>query len=57
MPEMFNTAFSPTSNHLAEEMNGDVVVKMYKGSVMAIQKKSPNSLYLVGFGRLILSSR
>ncbi|GIC79096.1 argininosuccinate synthase [Moritella sp. F3] len=30
---------------LAEEMNGEVIVKMYKGSVQAIQKKSPNSLY------------
>ncbi|MFT5807682.1 MAG: argininosuccinate synthase [Moritella dasanensis] len=30
---------------LAEEMNGEVIVKIYKGSVQAIQKKSPNSLY------------
>jgi len=30
---------------LAEEMNGEVIVKMYKGSVQAVQKKSPNSLY------------
>lgn len=30
---------------LAEEMNGKVIVKMYKGSVMAVQKQSPNSLY------------
>ncbi|WP_392340038.1 argininosuccinate synthase [Moritella marina] len=30
---------------LAEEMNGEVIVKMYKGSVQAIQKASPNSLY------------
>ena len=26
-------------------MNGEVVVKLYKGSVTAIQKRSPNSLY------------
>jgi len=30
---------------LADDMNGEVIVKMYKGSVQAIQKKSPNSLY------------
>ncbi|CED62182.1 argininosuccinate synthase [Moritella viscosa] len=30
---------------LAEEMNGEVIVKMYKGSVQAVQKQSPNSLY------------
>ncbi|QUM83149.1 MULTISPECIES: argininosuccinate synthase [unclassified Moritella] len=30
---------------LAEEMNGEVIVKMYKGSVQAVQKHSPNSLY------------
>ncbi|SQD79298.1 argininosuccinate synthase [Moritella yayanosii] len=30
---------------LAEDMNGEVIVKMYKGSVQAIQKQSPNSLY------------
>ncbi|MCM2678330.1 argininosuccinate synthase [Echinimonas agarilytica] len=27
------------------EMNGDVVLKLYKGSVTATQKRSPNSLY------------
>ena len=26
-------------------MNGEVIVKMYKGSVQAVQKQSPNSLY------------
>lgn len=30
---------------LADDMNGEVIVKMYKGSVQAIQKQSPNSLY------------
>lgn len=30
---------------LAEEVNGEVVLQLYKGQVTAIQKKSPNSLY------------
>jgi argininosuccinate synthase len=30
---------------LAEEVNGEVVVKLYKGTATAIQKKSANSLY------------
>ena len=30
---------------LAEEVNGEVVLRLYKGQVTAIQKKSPNSLY------------
>ncbi len=30
---------------LAQEVNGEVVLELYKGSVTAIQKKSPNSLY------------
>lgn len=30
---------------LADDMNGEVIVKMYKGGVQAIQKQSPNSLY------------
>ena len=28
-----------------EAMNGEVVVKLYKGTVTAVQKRSPNSLY------------
>ncbi|GKX52469.1 argininosuccinate synthase [Budvicia aquatica] len=30
---------------LAQDVNGEVVVKLYKGQATAIQKKSPNSLY------------
>ncbi len=30
---------------LAEDVNGEVVVKLYKGQATAIQKQSPNSLY------------
>lgn len=30
---------------LAEEVNGEVVLQLYKGQVTAVQKKSPNSLY------------
>ncbi|UYU31711.1 argininosuccinate synthase [Siccibacter colletis] len=30
---------------LAEQVNGEVVLQLYKGQVTAIQKKSPNSLY------------
>ncbi|QIQ21137.1 argininosuccinate synthase [Zophobihabitans entericus] len=30
---------------LAEDVTGEVIVKLYKGSATAIQKKSPNSLY------------
>ena len=30
---------------LAEDINGDVVVKMYKGRAEVVQKRSPNSLY------------
>lgn len=30
---------------LASEVNGEVVLQLYKGQVTAIQKKSPNSLY------------
>ncbi|EKN3362821.1 argininosuccinate synthase [Yersinia ruckeri] len=30
---------------LAQEVNGEVVLKLYKGQVTAIQKTSPNSLY------------
>lgn len=30
---------------LAQEVNGEVVLQLYKGQVTAIQKKSPNSLY------------
>ncbi|MDE5285672.1 MAG: argininosuccinate synthase, partial [Buchnera aphidicola] len=30
---------------LSSAMNGEVVLKLYKGNVTAVQKKSPNSLY------------
>ena len=30
---------------LASQVNGEVVLELYKGRVTAIQKKSPNSLY------------
>ncbi len=33
------------ADSLAQEVNGEVVLKLYKGQVTAIQKKSPNSLY------------
>ena len=33
------------SEALAKDVNGEVVVKMYKGQVSAVQKRSPNSLY------------
>lgn len=34
-----------SAESLAEEVNGEVVLQLYKGQVTAIQKKSPNSLY------------
>lgn len=34
---------------LAQEVNGEVVLELYKGRVTAIQKKSPNSLYNEAF--------
>lgn len=44
--------FAPTrksiqaaAQSLCEEMNGEVVVKLYKGHADAVQKKSDNSLY------------
>ncbi|WP_422667515.1 argininosuccinate synthase [Buchnera aphidicola] len=33
------------SSSLSSEINGKVILKLYKGSVTAVQKKSPNSLY------------
>ncbi|QCI24162.1 argininosuccinate synthase [Buchnera aphidicola (Muscaphis stroyani)] len=33
------------ADSLSSEINGEVVLKLYKGSVTAVQKKSPNSLY------------
>ncbi|WBM70540.1 argininosuccinate synthase [Buttiauxella sp. WJP83] len=34
-----------SAESLAEEVNGEVVLELYKGQVTALQKKSPNSLY------------
>ncbi|MEW7313058.1 argininosuccinate synthase [Buttiauxella gaviniae] len=34
-----------SAESLAEEVNGEVVLELYKGQVTAQQKKSPNSLY------------
>lgn len=34
-----------SAQSLAEEVNGEVVLELYKGHVTALQKKSPNSLY------------
>ncbi len=34
-----------SAESLAEEVNGEVVLQLYKGQVTAMQKKSPNSLY------------
>jgi len=33
------------ASSLAEDINGEVVVKMYKGRAEVVQKRSPNSLY------------
>lgn len=33
------------ADSLSEQITGEVVLKLYKGNVVAIQKKSPNSLY------------
>lgn len=34
-----------SAESLAEEVNGEVIIELYKGHVTAKQKKSPNSLY------------
>ncbi|WVD67113.1 argininosuccinate synthase [Orbus sturtevantii] len=41
----YRRSLQASADVLAEEMNGEVVVKLYKGNVTAVQKKSPNSLY------------
>ena len=38
-------ALLASANAIAEDVTGEVVLKMYKGQVTAIQKSSPNSLY------------
>lgn len=42
-------AILASANNIAEAINGEVVLKLYKGSVTAIQKRSPNSLFNVDF--------
>jgi argininosuccinate synthase len=42
-------AILASANKIAETLDGEVVLKLYKGSVTAIQKKSPNSLFNVDF--------
>ena len=42
-------AIVASANAIAEELDGEVVLKMYKGQVTAVQKKSPNSLYSEDF--------
>ncbi|AEX99950.1 argininosuccinate synthase [Oceanimonas sp. GK1] len=38
-------ALLASAEAIAEDVSGEVVLKMYKGQVTAIQKQSPNSLY------------
>ena len=33
------------TDSLAQDVNGEVVIKLYKGTATAIQKQSPNSMY------------
>ncbi|MGN1394515.1 MAG: argininosuccinate synthase [Succinivibrionaceae bacterium] len=42
-------AILASANNIAESLNGEVVLKLFKGSVMAIQKRSENSLFNVDF--------
>ncbi len=42
-------AILASANKIAENIDGEVVLKLYKGSVTAIQKKSPHSLFNVDF--------
>ncbi|NMH65081.1 argininosuccinate synthase [Shewanella salipaludis] len=37
------------SESLAESVNGEVVIKLYKGQATAVKKRSPNSLYSEAF--------
>ena len=38
-----------SANAIAEDISGEVVLKLYKGSVTAVQKRSDNSLFNVDF--------
>lgn len=42
-------AILASANNIADAINGEVVLKLYKGSVTAVQKRSPNSLFNVDF--------
>jgi argininosuccinate synthase len=42
-------AILASANNIAEVCSGEVVLKLYKGSVTAIQKKSDHSLFNVDF--------
>ena len=42
-------AIVASANAIAEDLDGEVILKMYKGQVTAVQKKSPNSLYSEDF--------
>ncbi|GDY27251.1 argininosuccinate synthase [Agarivorans sp. Toyoura001] len=39
------TSLIAASEAMAADANGDVVIKLYKGQAVAVQKRSPNSLY------------
>lgn len=41
----YRKSLQAAAESLAEEVNGEVVVKLYKGQATAVQKQSPNSLY------------
>ena len=41
----YRRSIQAAADVLAEDMTGEVVVKLYKGNATAVQKKSPNSLY------------
>lgn len=41
----YRKSLQAAAESLAEEVNGEVVIKLYKGQATAIQKQSPNSLY------------
>lgn len=45
----YRKSLQAAAESLAQEVNGEVVVKLYKGQATAIQKKSPNSLYSAEF--------
>ncbi len=42
-------AILASANAIAEDLSGEVVLKLYKGSVTAVQKRSSNSLFNVDF--------